>query len=248
MAALIGSAHLAERHFPLKLIIDILTGAIARLGRIAAGIARSTATSTRGRLSRRGHHIGVITGILRVFRFLVLSLGIEQIEVFELVAGRDERLGGLLLAHTDNDHAAFAQTGDESREIGIGTDDGESVDRSRIQDVHRVDDHRGVGGILAIRVAVLLHGNDRMVEQATLPARQSRTRPIAIDALVRRNARVGNLIEDYLDVLLANVVGIDQDGESQLGSRLKHLVLSGYSHAETPLAHGRAGSDFSRER
>ena len=32
MAALIGSAHLAERHFPLKLIIDILTGAIARLG------------------------------------------------------------------------------------------------------------------------------------------------------------------------------------------------------------------------
>ena len=96
-----------------------------------------------------------------------------------------------------------------------------------VEDVHRIDDHRRIGRALTIGIAVLLYGDDRVLEQAVLPRNEALARPIAVDALVRGNACVRDLVEDYLDVLLRDVVRVDEDGEPGLGAGLSwHTGLS----------------------
>ena len=174
----------------------------------------STAAAPPSLLFRR--RLLLVSLIIPRSVFLGLLGRVQQVEVLELIACGYKGLRGLLLAHSDDGHTAFAQARDKPREIGIGAHDRESVDGARIQDIHGIDDHRRIGRVLTVRVAVLLHRDDRIIQQATLPAREARTRPVAVDALVRRGAGVGDFLQNDLDVLLGDVVGIDKDGEPEV--------------------------------
>ena len=138
----------------------------------------------------------------------------EDLEILELVAGGDEGAGGLLFAHAHHDHAGFPQARGEAREVAVARDDAEPVDVAGIQDVHRVDDHRGIRRVLARRVAVLLDGRDGIVEQDVFPGGHRRPRPVAVDPLDGRHAVVRDLVQDELDIFFGHVIRVDQHGET----------------------------------
>ena len=39
-----------------------------------------------------------------------------------------------------------------------------------VQDIHRVNDHRGIGGVFSVCIAVLLNGIDRILKELFFPA------------------------------------------------------------------------------
>lgn len=135
-----------------------------------------------------------------------------------------ERDGGLVAPHADHDHVALAQTCGQAREVAVGGDDDEPVDLAGVQDVHRVDDERGVGrvlarllaGLVALDVTELLDGRDGVVEQLGAPLGRLRVGEVAVDAAVRRHAVAGNLVEDDGKVLGGDVVRVDEERETRL--------------------------------
>ena len=105
----------------------------------------------------------VLSAVLRrvVLRLLLGLVGLlyrrfggvgEDVDILELAAGRYEWPGRLLLAHAYDGHALLAQSGGETGEVAVGGGETEAVDAPRIEDIHGVDDHRRVGGVLARRV------------------------------------------------------------------------------------------------
>ena len=73
-----------------------------------------------------------------------------------------ERRWSLLLTHTEHEHSRFAQPLCQLRKVGIRGDQAEALHISGIENVHRIDDHRGVGRVLSVRIAVLLDRVDRV--------------------------------------------------------------------------------------
>src|SRR3546814_2046058 len=63
----------------------------------------------------------------------------------------DEGLGRLLLAEAVDGDAVVAQAHHQRGEVGVAGDDREAVQVARVQQVHRVDHHRHVRGVLAGR-------------------------------------------------------------------------------------------------
>ena len=85
--------------------------------------------------------------------------------VSEASAGLPEALRGLLLTESEDIHALLANARREPCEITVGRDQTETVETTAVQEVHRVDDKRDVGGILADRVGKLLLRDDGMACQ-----------------------------------------------------------------------------------
>ena len=92
--------------------------------------------------------------------------------------------------------------------------DHEPLEVARVEQIHRVDDQRRVGGVLAARVRELLDRLDRMPEQLVLPARQLRRRPVAVRALDRRCPVLGDLRQQLGGQAGSRVVGVDQNREA----------------------------------
>src|SRR5690606_21518819 len=95
----------------------------------------------------------------------------------------------------------------------VGGDDAEAVDQAAVQQVHRVDDQRRVGGVLAGGVGELLDRLDRQALQVLLPAPQVGRGPVAVCTLDRGGAVARNLGEEFGCDRCLRVVGIDQDRE-----------------------------------
>ena len=91
--------------------------------------------------------------------------------------------------------AGLAQPGREPGEVAVAGDDREPVEGAGVEQVHRVDDQRGVRGVLAGRVGELLDRLDRVPVQLLLPAHQLLGRPVAVGALDRRHAVPRQLLE-----------------------------------------------------
>jgi hypothetical protein len=82
-----------------------------------------------------------------------------------------------------------------------------------VEQVHRVDDHRRVGGVLARRVGELLDGLDRLGEQVVLPALQVVAGPVAVRALDVGGAVLGDLGQQRLGDRGLGVVRVDEHGQ-----------------------------------
>ncbi|MNZ89696.1 hypothetical protein D3C78_1086310 [compost metagenome] len=139
--------------------------------------------------------------------------GAEDFGVDELVAGRNERLGGLLLAEAVDGQPFLAQARGQAGEVAVAGDQAEAVETAGVEQVHGVDDQRAVGGVLAAGVGELLHRLDRVVQQHLLPLAEVRLGPVAVDALDAGDAVLGDFLEEAFDDGRWCVVGVDQHGE-----------------------------------
>ena len=92
----------------------------------------------------------------RLRRVRVVLVMAQVLDVDELVARRDERGGRLPLAESVDGQAGLTDTRGQPGEVAVAGHDAEPVEPPRVQQVHRVDDHRGVGGVLAPGVGELL--------------------------------------------------------------------------------------------
>ena len=137
----------------------------------------------------------------RAVGLVATRLADEQLKRGEDVARLAKRRGRLLLAHPDHRKAALADAARQAREIAVARHEAEALDRVRIEDVHRVDDHGRVGGVLADGVAELLNRRDGIVEQRVFPLGVQGARPVAVNALVGDGAVFRKLVENGLDVL-----------------------------------------------
>jgi len=66
--------------------------------------------------------------------------------------------------------AIRAQLHDQRGKIGVAGGEAEGVELLRVEQFHRVDDERDVGGVLAGRIIKLLDRADREVMELVLPA------------------------------------------------------------------------------
>lgn len=90
----------------------------------------------------------------------------------------------------------------QPRKIAVRGHNAVAVHHAGIKDIHGVNDHGRIRGILAGGVAVLLHGNDGILQQHMLPGSQLGIRPVAVDPLVGGHAAVGDLIQNDLNVFV----------------------------------------------
>ncbi|KAG1584190.1 hypothetical protein G6F46_015006 [Rhizopus delemar] len=74
----------------------------------------------------------------------------QRLQISEFRARVDERFGRLLLAEAIHLHAIGQQPHHHRGEIRVAGDDGESIEVARVQQVHGVDHHRHVRGVLAL--------------------------------------------------------------------------------------------------
>ncbi len=156
----------------------------------------------------------------------------EVLHVDELGARRHEGLGRLALAKAVRHEALLADARRQPREVAVAGHQAEPVHRAAVEQVHRVDDQRAIGGVLAGRVAELLDGLHRVRQQLRLPLGQLRRRPVAVGAAHARRAVLRDLHQQALKMLGARVVGVDQDCEPGL--------VRGFCHGSTvpPLGAG----------
>ena len=94
-------------------------------------------------------------------RDIILILG-DHLKNFKGITRHTERRWSLLLTHTEYEHSRFAQPLCQLRKVGIRGDQAEALHISGIENIHRIDDHRGVGRVLSVRIAVLLDRVDRV--------------------------------------------------------------------------------------
>ena len=134
-----------------------------------------------GPLRRGGHRLRFRRG-LRLSR-LVLGGGPNDLDIDELVTGHDEGTGRLLLPHADDLLARLTQPGGQTGEVGIAGHQYETVALSGIEDVHGVDDHSRISGVLSGGIAVLLDGGDGVLQQDRLPGGHIGGGPVPVDAL-----------------------------------------------------------------
>ena len=120
---------------------------------------------------------GVGLFLLRGFLLCREVLGVD-----EYIAGVDERFRRLLFADTHHEDARLTDACRQPRVIRIGRDETEPVHYGGVHDVHRVDDHGAVGGVLADGVAELLNGLERVEVQRLFPRVHAVRRPVAVDA------------------------------------------------------------------
>ena len=101
----------------------------------------------------------------------------------------------------------------EAGEVAVRGDEAEAVEAAGVQQVHRVDDQRDVGRVLAGGVGELLLRQDGVPGQHLLPAGLLALGEVAVDAAQARLADLGHLLEEAVGDLGRGVVGVDQDGE-----------------------------------
>lgn len=149
---------------------------------------------------------------------------IEDVEIDELVAGSDERARGLSFSKTVDCDALFADAGRQSREVAVAGNDAKSGEAPGVKQVHGVDDHRAVRGILTGCICELLDRLDGVFEQAFFPAIQIGFGPVAVDAFDAGNAVVSNLGKQTRDDLGRDIVPVDQQCQRS-GRLIGHAFL-----------------------
>src|SRR6266403_3937361 len=136
-------------HHPSVLTLDLRNGLFQNRNRGARRLQRFW---FRGRI-RTGS-----------YSFRKQVLGVD-----EAAARLPETLRGFLCTETVDVGALFAQPRGEPGEIAVGRHEAKAVEPSAVQEVHRVDDQRNVGGVLALGVGKLLIGVDGVLLQDVDP-------------------------------------------------------------------------------
>jgi hypothetical protein len=140
----------------------------------------------------------------------------QRLDVGELRAGVDERHRRLLFAEAVDLHALGQQPHHQRGEVGVAGDDRETVEVAGVQQVHRVDHHRHVRGVLAGGVGELLDRPDRVLVQHRFPRLDVRALPVAVGAAHVGHAMARDLVEDGVDLRRRRVVRVDQQRDPLL--------------------------------
>src|SRR5690348_9310272 len=140
-----------------------------------------------------------LRGIARFAWDIPLGFVGQVLDIDELVAGRHEWLRSFSFAETVHHQPGFADTPGEAGEVAVAGNDAEAIQAARIKQIHRVDDQRRVGGVLAACVAELLDGLDGLLQQFLLPAFEMGVGPVAVGTLDVRGAVFGDFGEQRRD-------------------------------------------------
>ena len=149
-----------------------------------------------------------------------LAMVQDQVQILELVAGFDKGTESLALAHADDQLAGLPQTGGQAGEVTVRGHDAEPIQVAAVQKVHSINDHGRVGGVFAGGVAVLLDGDDGVVQQCIFPAFQPHVRPVAIDALAGGHAKGRCFVQNHLYIFWRDVVRVNENRKFQVLHRL----------------------------
>ena len=155
-------------------------------------------------------------------------------EVDELVAGVAQRLRRLVLPEHVDLLARLAQPVGEAGEVAVAGDQRERLDVAVVQQVHRVDHEREVGGVLAGRVGVLVHRAQAEAVELARPLGEVRVGPVAVDAPDGRVAVLRDLAQHLVGVGRARVVGVDHHRDPVGGSVGLHACSLGRARASPP--------------
>jgi hypothetical protein len=147
--------------------------------------------------------------------FLIIGVAAQVLRVDEPAAGLPEALRRLLLAEAEHVDALFADARGQPREVAVRRHQAEAVEPPAMQQVHRVDHQRDVGGILAGRIGELLLRHDRMSRQRIGPRLRARAGEVAIDPAHAGFADLGDLLEQPVDDLGRGIVGVDEHGQTR---------------------------------
>ena len=151
-------------------------------------------------------------------RFRILARqAAQRLQVQKARAGVDKGLGRLRHPKAVHRRALGAQVHDQRGEVGVGRDDAERIGPLGVQQLHGIHRHGHVGGVFAFGIVVLLHGPQRKFQQFGLPALEPRLGPVAVSAADIDHAQRGQLVQDLVNHLGRRVVGVDQQGNAQLG-------------------------------
>ena len=213
------TAHLGERH-PVVVVGQVVDGASQQFDERSVDLLfRSRLPGGRRRLATL--HLGSGLGI-----GIALAIVIAQVlDIDELVARHDKRTRGLTLTHADDQLARLAQTGGQTGEVAVARNEAEAVHLVRVQNIHRVDDHRRVGGVLARGIAVLLDGRDGVFEQHPLPPSHGGLGPVAVDALDGGYTVFSDFVEHFLHMRVRHIVGVKQHGQVQVFLIVVHILI-----------------------
>ncbi|MNS76162.1 hypothetical protein D3C72_1097010 [compost metagenome] len=209
-------AHAAQRQ-PAVLVGHGLRRALqqAHQARVLAQLAGAALARGRG-------------GPIDPFGAFGVGLGAQHVGVDELVAGGDERLGRLALAEAVDGQPLLADARGQPGEVAVAGDDAEAVEAPGVQQVHGVDDHGAVGGVLAHGVAELLDRLDRVRQQSLLPSGQVGLGPVAVDALHGGHAVLGHFGQQAFHDGGRRVVGVDQHSQGRALARgICHVSIGG---------------------
>ena len=146
--------------------------------------------------------------LLRGFLFRLQVLSVDK-----QIAGVDERLGRFLFADAHHEDARLADAGCQPRVIRIGGNEAESIHDFGVHDVHRVDDHRAVGGVLADGVAELLDRLESVEVQRVFPRIHAVRRPVAVDAADGDLSVTTRLHEHLREQGGLRVIAVYEDGD-----------------------------------
>ena len=133
----------------------------------------------------------------------------QVLGINELGTGVYERQGRFLFAEAVHLEAVGEDAHGQGREIAVAGHQGEGVQLLGVEQVHGVDDHGGVGGVLALRVGELLDGLNGEGMQGFLPAFQVACFPIAVGASDVGGAVFGQLIKHPVNGLVTGVITIN---------------------------------------
>ena len=123
-----------------------------------------------------------------------------------------ERIGRLLFTKAEHAQTLFADTQGETRKVTITGDQAEAIETPRVQQIHRIDDHRAVCRVLPARVGELLHRLDRELVEDLFPLGAVGGSEIAVDPLHAAIAETGDFSQKTLDDRCLGIVGIDENG------------------------------------
>ena len=126
------------------------------------------------------------------------------------IAGGPEGLWGFLLPDAHDKHTGLSEPLGQLGKVRIAGYQAEAVYISRIQNIHGVDDHGGIGGIFAGGVAVLLDGIYGPVQEHIFPRPFFIVRPVAVNAFIGGDTNIGYLIQNIFDIFGRYVVCVDQ--------------------------------------
>lgn len=134
----------------------------------------------------------------------------EGVEVDEFVArGYEGSMGVVSVSEAVDGDALLADPGCESGEVAVAGDEAEAGEAAGVEEVHGVDYHCSVGGVLAGGVAELLDRHNGVLEQAFSPTLHERAGPVAVYTPHTGCAVVDHLGHQTADMFRRDVIGID---------------------------------------
>jgi hypothetical protein len=136
------------------------------------------------------------------------------------VLGEDEDFTGIdegtrcgLLANTYNQQALLTYSCGQPGVVAVAGNEAKPAARAAVQDVHGVNDHGAVSGVLADGIAELLDGLNGVHLQGVFPPFHGLGGPVAVDTADGDETILAGFSEYRLDQGWLGVIAIDEQGD-----------------------------------